>query len=53
MKRGDAIFMDGLLVHGSYANTSQRNRESLTIAYIAKGAPFRAGRYGRKEIKIA
>ncbi len=52
MKKGDAIFMHGDLVHGSYINLSDRGRESLTIAYIRKGSPFRAGKYGRTEIDV-
>lgn len=52
MCRGDAIFFDGLLVHGSFDNNSDRRRESLTIAYIPRGAPFNPGKYGRVEIPV-
>ena len=52
LAKGDAILMAGELVHGSYTNGSTRNRESVTLAYVKKGAPFRPGRLGRVAIDV-
>lgn len=49
MKKGSAVFFDGHTVHGSHANRSQRNRYALLMTYIARGAPFVAGRYANRE----
>lgn len=37
MRRGDAVFFGALVVHGSQANTSDRDRRALTCAFDVPG----------------
>jgi ectoine hydroxylase-related dioxygenase (phytanoyl-CoA dioxygenase family) len=45
MAKGDALFLHGNVVHGSYPNNSPtRSRPMMQYTYIDKGEPFIAGR---------
>jgi hypothetical protein len=47
--RGAVVFMHGHLVHGSHNNRSRdRFRRSFVMTYLRRGAPFRAGRDGKR-----
>ena len=47
--KGSVIFLHGNVIHGSYANRSDRFRYSLLCTYIRQGEPFRPGRHARRE----
>ena len=49
LRKGSAVFFDGHTVHGSYPNLSEQFRYALLMTYIARGAPFVAGRYAHRE----
>jgi len=49
LSKGDALFIHGHVVHGSHANTSDKNRYSLLNLYIKDGAIFRSGNSARRE----
>lgn len=54
MKPGDALFIHGNCIHGSYANTSKTcARSMLQFGYITKGESFLSGKNAqRKEIPL-
>ena len=53
MKRGSALFIHGLLAHGSHENQSQDCRYVSLNTYIRRGEKFRAGETAKRaEVEI-
>jgi phytanoyl-CoA hydroxylase len=54
LQKGDTVFMEGNVFHGSYPNISKtRARPILTLCYITKGKHFEPGRTAkRREISL-
>ena len=50
MECGDAVFIHGDCIHGSYANTSKTYaRPMLQFGYITKGEPFLSGKNAQRQ----
>ncbi len=47
-RKGAAVLIHGHLIHGSADNHSPRFRRAFLVDYIRQGAPFVAGRYGKR-----
>ena len=37
VQRGSAVFFSGSIIHGSYANTSSRDRLAFAVHYVREG----------------
>jgi hypothetical protein len=49
-RRGSVVLIHGHVAHSSHDNVSaDRFRHVLLMTYIRDGAPFRSGRYARRE----
>lgn len=48
LPKGAVLFLNGWVVHGSWNNTSDKNRYALLCTYLRDQAPFRAGNYARR-----
>ena len=52
VSRGDVIIWDSEMIHASRQNESDGFRHAVLFSYIAKGAPFNAGRK-QKRVEVA
>jgi ectoine hydroxylase-related dioxygenase (phytanoyl-CoA dioxygenase family) len=50
LNKGDAVIFHGNLVHGSYANLSERSRPFLVVNYIPDGEYFIAGNTSKRKM---
>lgn len=50
MDKGDVVICHGNTIHGSYANTSTRSRQSYAIHYIPENETFISGERARRKV---